>query len=69
MLNLGKKILDQVPRFIKLFIQVSWLQSVTLGWYDCMALYRFNRFNNAGISIVSSISNPSLANTDIKQFI
>jgi len=58
-----------MPRFIKFFIEVSWLQSMTLGRYDGIALYCFNPFNNAGISIVSFIGKPSLANTDIEQFI
>jgi hypothetical protein len=50
---------------IERFIEVSLLQPMTLGWYDCMALYCFNRFNDAGISIVSLIGKPGLANTDI----
>ena len=58
-----------MPLFIKFFIEVSWLQSVTLGRYDCIALYCFNSFNDAGISIISLIGKPSLANTDIEQFI
>jgi hypothetical protein len=42
---------------------------MTLGRYDCIALYGFNRFNDTGISIISSIGKPGLANTDIEQFI
>ncbi len=34
-----------MPCFIEIFIELSWLQSMTFGRYDCITLYRFNCLN------------------------
>ena len=53
----GKEILDQMTRFVYVFVIRAWVGSVTSGWHHCCFSRLLQRFDEACMRIISLVSN------------